>query len=119
MFCAYNQEAREEEKVVALVGDSGIGKSRELCRISGIKHSKQKGVVEYNIVLGGGTKFVRLLEIPGDSFDPNPIKGCSLVLGVAGSSAKLLSFWREQTKDNSCFFELVRLCDLEERLEAI
>ncbi|AMQ10935.1 hypothetical protein [Brazilian marseillevirus] len=119
MFCALNQEAREEEKTVALVGDPSIGKTKKLCEISGCDAPKKKKVTEYSLVLCGGTKFVRVLDVQGACFDTSAIKDCSLVLGVIGSSPKLLSFWREQTKETSCFFELVNLCDLEERLETI
>lgn len=119
MFCAYNQEAREEEKTVAVVGD--FGKTQEIFRIMGSEKtcrisSQNK---EYSLMLCGGSKFVTLIDV-FEMSEPDKVVGrCSTIFGIVGSSSELLSFWRDQTKETGCFFELLNLCDLEQRLEVL
>lgn len=119
MFCAHNQEAREEEKTVAVVGD--FGKTREIFRIMGSEKSCRAPSQnkEYSLVLCGGTKFVTVIDVFEMSEPDKVVERCSTIFGIVGSSSELLSFWREQTKETGCFFELVNICDLEERLEAL
>ncbi|AEA07227.1 conserved hypothetical protein [Lausannevirus] len=119
MFCAHNQGAREDEKTVAVVGD--FGKTREIFRIMGSFQSCRTSSQnkEYSLVLCEGSKFVTVIDVFEMSEPEKVVDRCSIVFGIVGSSSKLLSFWREQTKETGCFFELLNLCDLEERLEAL
>ncbi|BAU79960.1 putative P-loop kinase [Tokyovirus A1] len=121
LFCGRKQQ---QKKTVGLVGDSGIGKTRELWKINGAfcgSHVPTKNYEEHLIETKNGV--ILVLDISGDiGTVQNPrelVSRCDILFGSFGSSPELLNFWREQTRDARCFFEMVALENLEQRLETI
>nr|WNL49648.1 P-loop kinase [Marseillevirus sp.] len=116
LFCGRKQEPR---KIVGLVGDSGIGKTIALRKIRGLSlvSSPTKGHEEIDF------DSILILDISGDIESiANPkslVSRCDILFGVSGSSPKLLNYWRELCKDSKCFFEMIILENLEQRLEKI
>nr|WQM86924.1 putative P-loop kinase [Marseillevirus cajuinensis] len=121
IFCG---KKKQYLKTVGLVGDSGIGKTRKLSEIRGRSFGIILPTKDYEkVTVQTKRGFVLVLDISGDiETIKNPsclVSRCDLLFGVSGSSPELLNYWRDVSRETKCFFELVELENLEQRLEKI
>ncbi|AVR53145.1 P-loop kinase [Marseillevirus Shanghai 1] len=119
LFCG-----RKQGKTVGLVGDSGIGKTRKLRKIRGVFQTSICPTKNYEESIIDTEKGpLTILDISGDIETIEDAKSlvsrCEILFGVSGSSPELLNFWREACRDTGCFFEIISLKNLEQRLEKI